>query len=113
MAGSVQKLDELLGQLNKFTRALNSREGTLGQLVNDPALYNNLSQAAINVNKLTRELQPILSNAKIFTDEIARVAPSHLGLDTVALRTSGHGDGVLVPRPAAATDSGPSADSSD
>ncbi|HEY2882776.1 MAG TPA: MlaD family protein [Pirellulales bacterium] len=72
LAGSVQKLDELLGQMNKFTRTLNSKEGTFGQLVNNPELYNNLSQAALNVNKLTRELEPIVCNAKIFSDEIAR-----------------------------------------
>jgi phospholipid/cholesterol/gamma-HCH transport system substrate-binding protein len=71
-AQSVQRLDELLGQMNRFSRNLNSKEGSLGQLVNNPELYNNLSQAALNVNKLTRELEPILCNAKVFTDKIAR-----------------------------------------
>jgi phospholipid/cholesterol/gamma-HCH transport system substrate-binding protein len=71
-ASSVQRLDTLLEQTNRFTRALNSREGSLGQMINNPDLYNNLSQAAENVNRLTRELQPILCNAKIFSDEIAR-----------------------------------------
>ena len=69
---SVDRLDELLGQLNRFTRAMNSREGSLGQIINNPELYNNLSQAALNVNRLTRELEPILCNVNVITDKIAR-----------------------------------------
>jgi phospholipid/cholesterol/gamma-HCH transport system substrate-binding protein len=72
LAGSVEKLDTLLAQVNIFTRRVNSPEGSLGRMLNDPALYNNLSQAAENINKLTRELQPVVCNAKVFTDKIAR-----------------------------------------
>jgi phospholipid/cholesterol/gamma-HCH transport system substrate-binding protein len=72
IAQSVERLDELLGQFNKFSRALNSKEGSLGQLVNNPELYNSLSQAAANVNRLTRELEPIVCNVNIITDKVAR-----------------------------------------
>jgi phospholipid/cholesterol/gamma-HCH transport system substrate-binding protein len=72
ISSSVERLDTLLEQVNKFSRALNSREGSLGQMINNPELYNNLSQAAENINKLTRELQPVICNAKVFTDKIAR-----------------------------------------
>ncbi len=72
MSQSVERLDELLGQMNRFSRQLNSREGSLGQLVSNPDLYNNLSQAAENVNKLTRKLEPILCDARVITDKIAR-----------------------------------------
>ncbi|HTQ40226.1 MAG TPA: MlaD family protein [Pirellulales bacterium] len=72
IAQSVERLDDLLGQMNKFSRALNSKEGSLGQLVNNPELYNNLSQAATNVNRLTRELEPIICNVNIITDKVAR-----------------------------------------
>ena len=72
IAQSVERLDELLGQMTKFSHAMNSKEGSLGQLVNNPELYNNLSQAATNVNRLTRELEPIISNVNIITDKVAR-----------------------------------------
>jgi phospholipid/cholesterol/gamma-HCH transport system substrate-binding protein len=72
IAQSVERLDELLGQFNKFSRALNSKEGSLGQLVNNPELYNSLSQAAANVNRLTRELEPVVCNVQIITDKVAR-----------------------------------------
>ncbi|MCC7086446.1 MAG: MCE family protein, partial [Pirellulales bacterium] len=54
-ASSADRLDTLLAQTNRFTRALNSREGSLGQMINNPELYNNLSQAAENFNRLTQE----------------------------------------------------------
>lgn len=72
IAGSVEKLDTLLAQVNRFSRALNSREGSLGQMINNPDLYNNLSQAAENMKRLTRELEPVVCNAKIITDKVAR-----------------------------------------
>jgi phospholipid/cholesterol/gamma-HCH transport system substrate-binding protein len=72
IAQSVERLDELLGQFNKFSRSLNSKEGSLGQLVNNPEMYNNLNQAALNVNRLTRELEPIVCNVNIITDKVAR-----------------------------------------
>jgi phospholipid/cholesterol/gamma-HCH transport system substrate-binding protein len=72
MSQSVERLDELLGQMNRFSRGLNSREGSLGQLINNPDLYNNLSQAAANVNKLTRQLEPIVHDARVLTDKVAR-----------------------------------------
>jgi phospholipid/cholesterol/gamma-HCH transport system substrate-binding protein len=82
-AQSVERLDELLGQLNRFTRSLNSREGSLGQLVNNPDLYNNLSQAALNINRLTQQLQPILCDARVITDKVAR-HPGEILRDAVA-----------------------------
>ncbi|HZZ26433.1 MAG TPA: MlaD family protein [Pirellulales bacterium] len=72
IARSVEQLESLLTQFNKFSRALNSKEGSLGQLVNNPELYNNLSQAATNVNRLTRELEPIICNVNVITDKVAR-----------------------------------------
>ncbi len=82
-AQGVERLDELLGQLNRFTRSLNSREGSLGQLVNNPDLYNNLSQAALNINRLTQQLQPILCDARVITDKVAR-HPGEILRDAVA-----------------------------
>ena len=69
---SIARLNQLLGQLENFSRSLNSREGTLGQLINNPEIYNQISEAAATVNELTRELRPILKDARIFSDKLAR-----------------------------------------
>jgi len=65
-------VDELMTNMQTFSRNLNDESGTLGQLVKNPELYNNLSQAARNVNVLTRQLEPIVRDVRIFTDKVAR-----------------------------------------
>jgi phospholipid/cholesterol/gamma-HCH transport system substrate-binding protein len=76
---TIGRLDEVLQQATFFTRALNESEGTLGKLVRDPKVYDDLAQAAANVNNLTKELRPIVDDVRVFTDKIAR-HPEQLGV---------------------------------
>ena len=69
---SVGRIDELLQQFVMFSQALNRKEGTLGQLVNNPDLYQHINAAACNIEMLTRQIRPIVENIKIFTDKLAR-----------------------------------------
>jgi phospholipid/cholesterol/gamma-HCH transport system substrate-binding protein len=85
---TIGRLDETLGQAAQFTRALNESQGTLGKLVRDPKVYDDLSQAAANVNRLTRELRPIVDDVRVFTDKIAR-HPEQLGVRGALDRRAG------------------------
>jgi phospholipid/cholesterol/gamma-HCH transport system substrate-binding protein len=76
---TIGRLDETLQQAALFTKALNESQGTLGKLVRDPKVYDDLAQAANNVNKLTKELRPIVDDVRVFTDKIAR-HPEQLGV---------------------------------
>ena len=76
---TIGRLDETLQQAAMFTKALNESQGTLGKLVRDPQVYEELAQAAANVNRLTRELRPIVDDVRVFTDKIAR-HPEQLGV---------------------------------
>jgi phospholipid/cholesterol/gamma-HCH transport system substrate-binding protein len=76
---TIGRLDEVISQAVGFTRALNESQGTLGKLVRDPQVYDDLAQAADNVNRLTRELRPIVNDVRVFTDKIAR-HPEQLGV---------------------------------
>jgi phospholipid/cholesterol/gamma-HCH transport system substrate-binding protein len=76
---TIGRLDEVLSQAVTFTRALNESQGTLGRLVRDPLVYEELAQAAANVNRLTKELRPIVNDVRVFTDKIAR-HPEQLGV---------------------------------
>ena len=85
-AGMVASIDRTLGRLDEvvqqavfFTKALNESDGTLGRLVRDPKVYDDLAQASANVNRLTRELRPIVDDVRVFTDKIAR-HPEQLGV---------------------------------
>ena len=76
---TIGRLDETLQQASTFAQALNESQGTLGKLVRDPQVYNDLAQAAANVNRLTKELRPIVDDVRVFTDKIAR-HPEQLGV---------------------------------
>ena len=76
---SLGKFDDVMNQLALFSNHINSQDGTIGQLLNNPELYNNLNRAALNIERVTTEMQPIMGDIRIFSDKIAR-NPSQLGL---------------------------------
>ena len=56
----------------------NSREGTIGKLIHEPQLYDNLNILMFNANKvltsideLTFNLKPVIHDARIFMDKVA------------------------------------------
>ncbi len=85
---SVGQLDELLGIMSDFGRKLNSGQGSLNKLMNDPALYDSLVASAKNVQCVTQELKPIISDVRIFTDRIAR-HPEVIGLGGAIRKSPG------------------------
>jgi phospholipid/cholesterol/gamma-HCH transport system substrate-binding protein len=82
LVGNLEKgtrnLDALVSDLTIFTEKLNSSEGTIGLLINDPELYDHLNRAAKNIEGISRELKPIKDDLRVFTDKIAR-HPETLG----------------------------------
>ncbi|HVA44984.1 MAG TPA: MlaD family protein [Pirellulales bacterium] len=69
---STTKLDKVLSDLSAFSAGLSDGTGTLGQLMNNPDVYQQLNEAATNINQLVKELRPIVNDARIFTDKLAR-----------------------------------------
>ncbi len=76
---TIGRLDEVLLQASGFVKSLNESEGTLGRLVRDPKLYEELSATVSNVNRISRELRPIINDVRVFSDKIAR-HPESLGV---------------------------------
>jgi phospholipid/cholesterol/gamma-HCH transport system substrate-binding protein len=76
---AIQDLDTLVGEVVKFGQSLNSSNGTLGQLINNPELYNNLNRTVSRLDEVSQELRPILNDARVFSDKIAR-HPEMLGV---------------------------------
>jgi phospholipid/cholesterol/gamma-HCH transport system substrate-binding protein len=73
------KLDQLVAEMLQFTRALNDSKGSIGQLVHNPELYQHMNRAARNIDEMSRQLKPILDDARVFSDKIAR-HPETLGV---------------------------------
>lgn len=69
---TIERLGTTTAELEAFAKAVNSSDGTLNRLVHDPELYQSLNRAAQNVERLTRELRPILDDARVFTDKVSR-----------------------------------------
>jgi phospholipid/cholesterol/gamma-HCH transport system substrate-binding protein len=83
LIGNLEKgtknLGALVSDMATFTDKLNSSEGTVGLLINDPQLYQHLNRAARNIDDITRQLKPIVDDARVFSDKIAR-HPESLGV---------------------------------
>jgi phospholipid/cholesterol/gamma-HCH transport system substrate-binding protein len=77
--GSVDKLDRLMSEVLVFSESLNNSKGTIGQLVHNPELYHSVNRAVKNIEELTQQLRPIVSDARVFSDKIAR-HPEVLGV---------------------------------
>lgn len=52
IAGTMAQVNQTIAQLNAFSQQLNSKEGSLGLLMHDPALYNNLNKTIVSVDSL-------------------------------------------------------------
>lgn len=56
-AAAIQNATNALTQLDSMITKINSGEGSLGMLLNDDRLYNNLEQASMEIDKLAEDLR--------------------------------------------------------
>lgn len=56
-AGTIEKADQLLAEMNQVFNKINSGQGTLGQLVYNDSLYMNLDQTAKDLDILMKDLK--------------------------------------------------------
>ena len=86
---STNRLDKMLLEFQTFGERLNSGQGTIGQLVHNPEIYQNLNRASQNIEELTQRLRPIVNDARVAVDKVAR-NPRMLGVQgALHRRTSG------------------------
>lgn len=57
LAATMAKVDETLANVQEMTEALNSNQGSLGLLMRDPALYNNLNATMQSADSLLIDLR--------------------------------------------------------
>ena len=57
VAGTMARVDQTLENVEKFTAQLNNNEGTLGLLMRDPTLYNNLNSTMRSADSLLIDLK--------------------------------------------------------
>jgi phospholipid/cholesterol/gamma-HCH transport system substrate-binding protein len=57
LAATLQKVDNTLRNVEQMTAKLNSDEGTIGLLMRDPGLYNNLNSTMMHADSLMIDLK--------------------------------------------------------
>ena len=53
----IDKADEAVGNFNEMSKKINAGEGTLGQLLNDKRMYDNLEAATGELEQLLRDIK--------------------------------------------------------
>jgi phospholipid/cholesterol/gamma-HCH transport system substrate-binding protein len=85
---ATRHLDQVMQELAVLSESLRDPRGSLGLLLQDRQLYDHLTRAAENVDNLSRQLQPVLNDVRVFTDKVAR-HPERLGAQGLLQRYPG------------------------
>jgi phospholipid/cholesterol/gamma-HCH transport system substrate-binding protein len=85
---SLARLDSVLGEVDGLSRAIGQSQGSLGQFLNNPDLYQRLNNAAANLEELTFRLQPVVEDARVISDKLAR-NPGRLFRGAIGPQVSG------------------------
>ena len=57
IAGTMAKVDKTLTNVQQVTDRLNSNNGSLGLLMNDPSLYNNMNSTMRSADELLNDMK--------------------------------------------------------
>ena len=79
MEKGITSLTELFSQTTLLMRRINESEGTVGKLINDRELYDQLAltvydvrRMVANLEQMSHKLRPILDDVRVITDKVAR-----------------------------------------
>lgn len=79
LADTLKQLNILSANLAEFSQQFGKNDGTLNRLMKDPELYDRTVRVLRNVEELTMQLEPVLSDVRVMSDKLAN-DPSQLGL---------------------------------
>ena len=105
---SLTNLDQLLGEMNRFAKLVNTKDGSLQKFASDPSLYDNLDRSSQSLAVLLRNIEPVLRDMREFSDKVAR-NPELLGVGGAVRPSAGLKDTELLnpQKPSVARDNGP------
>jgi phospholipid/cholesterol/gamma-HCH transport system substrate-binding protein len=72
IAKAMENINDITSLMRTIVTRIEQGEGSLGALMNDRQLYDRLNRAAKNIEEVSRELKPIMDDARVFSDKIAR-----------------------------------------
>ncbi|MDO4584119.1 MAG: MlaD family protein [Planctomycetia bacterium] len=90
-------IDNILQNMDVFIENINNPTSTIGLLMRDRELYDNLSRTAWKVHDLVRQAEPIVFNAQVFSEKIAQ-HPELLGVRGALKPSSGTSRSIPWPK---------------
>lgn len=72
MANAMKNINEITNVLDATMKRLENGDGTLGAFMKDRQLYDRLNRTVKNLEEISWKLQPIVDDARVITDKIAR-----------------------------------------
>jgi phospholipid/cholesterol/gamma-HCH transport system substrate-binding protein len=72
IATAVENLSEITTLMRSIMTRIDDGEGSLGALMKDRQLYDRLNHTAKNLEDVSQQLKPIVADARVFSDKIAR-----------------------------------------
>ena len=95
---SIRSVNELLANFAELSQALKSKEGTVGQLIHNPELYERLNRTLAEIELVVRKLEPIVNDVRVITDKVAR-DPTQMGVKGILdRRPPGAGQKFAIPQ---------------
>jgi phospholipid/cholesterol/gamma-HCH transport system substrate-binding protein len=96
---STASINELLANFAELSHSLKNKEGTVGQLINNPELYERLNRTLAEIELVVRKLEPIVNDVRVITDKVARDPGGEIGLRSILdRRPPGAGQKFAVPQ---------------
>ena len=95
---STDKLNRTLSEVRELLRGMQGSDGTLRRLASDPALYNNLNDAAVMMARLMPRLDRALRDLEVFADKLAR-HPELIGIGGAVNPSRGLKESPTAPYP--------------
>lgn len=83
---SLRSVDAALAQVETFGSSLNNSNGTVKRILEDDEIYWQIRRTIENIEQASSRIKPILDDARIFSDKIAR-DPRQLGIRGAVTRT--------------------------
>lgn len=93
---TTERANSTLGDVRDLFKVLDSSDGTLRKILNDPSLYNNLDAIACQLSRSMPRIDRILKDFETFADKLAR-HPEALGIGGVVRPGSGLKDAPTPP----------------
>ena len=98
IAAASDQLAKALAEVRQTLAVVNRADGTLQKALGDPALYNNLNEAAASLGRTLIRAEKVALDLQVFADKIAR-RPESLGVGGAVRPNTGLKESPTAPLP--------------